>query len=281
MRTVSSVEDMKAFSRQWKKEGKAIGFVPTMGALHAGHLSLVRECRNRSDVTVVSLFVNPKQFGPSEDFTKYPRDLAGDKSLLEKEDVTCLFSPEVGEIFPPGYKTSIEVHSLQDKLCGNSRPGHFRGVATVVLKLINIVLPNMAFFGWKDAQQVIILRRMVEDLNCDTEIIACPLVRDPDGLALSSRNTYLTAEERKAALVLSRSLFEARDFISEGERESTRVKQRIQKIIEKESLARIDYIEIVGEDDLDSLEKMEGNVLIALAVFVGNTRLIDNIRVQL
>ncbi len=281
MRTVSTVEDMKALSRRWRKEGKAIGFVPTMGALHEGHLSLVRECRNRSDVTVVSLFVNPKQFGPSEDYTKYPRDLAGDKSVLEKEDVTCLFSPEVEEIFPPGYKTSIEVHSLQDRLCGNSRPGHFRGVATVVLKLFNIVLPDMAFFGWKDAQQVIILRRMVEDLNCDTEIIACPLVRDPDGLALSSRNAYLTAEERKAALVLSRSLFEARDFISEGERESTRVKQRIRKIIEKESLARIDYIEIVGEDDLDSLEKMKGNVLIALAVFVGNTRLIDNIRVQL
>ena len=281
MKTVSSVEEMMALSRQWRKTGKTIGFVPTMGALHEGHLSLVRECRNRAEVTVVSLFVNPKQFGPSEDFEKYPRDLAGDKSLLEGENVTCLFRPPVEEVFPPGYKTYIEVHSLQDRLCGESRPGHFRGVATVVLKLLHIIRPDVAFFGWKDAQQVILLRRMVEDLNCDTEIVACPLIRESDGLALSSRNAYLTEEERKAALVLSRSLFEADKLISNGEREANRLKRRIREIIEGEPLARIDYIEIVGEDDLGSMERLEGNVLIALAVFIGKTRLIDNIRVQL
>ena len=280
MKVVTSVAGMKALARQWKKEGKSIGFVPTMGYLHKGHLSLVRESKKRADVTVVSIFVNPAQFGPNEDFKKYPRDLEKDSAYLEKGGVDCLFYPDAAEIYPPGYRTYVEVRGLQDRLCGKARPGHFQGVATVVLKLFDIVGPGLAFFGAKDAQQVLIIGKMAADLDLDTEVVTCPLVRDPDGLALSSRNAYLSPEERKAALVLSISLRWAERAISAGERDTAKVIAGIRAAIEAEPLARVDYVEAVDPVDLDPVAEVRGDVLIALAVFVGSTRLIDNVRLH-
>jgi pantoate--beta-alanine ligase len=280
MITVTSVSAMKALCREWKTSGLTIGFVPTMGFLHEGHLNLVRESKKRTAVTAVSIFVNPAQFGPKEDFQKYPRDLARDAALLEKERVDVLFHPEAAEMYPPGYRTYVEVQDLQDRLCGKSRPGHFRGVATVVLKLFHIVEPDMSFFGWKDAQQVIILRKMAADLDLGTEIVACPLVREPDGLAMSSRNAYLSPEERRAALVLSRSLAAAEKLIAAGERDAERLASAIGSLIAAEPLAKLDYIEITDMKELRPLARLEGDVLVALAVFIGTTRLIDNIRVH-
>lgn len=280
MKVVTSVAGMTALARQWRKEGKRIGFVPTMGYLHEGHLSLVRESRKRADVTVVSIFVNPTQFGPNEDFKKYPRDLAKDSAYLEKGGVDCLFYPAAAEIYPPGYRTFIEVHGLQDRLCGRSRPGHFRGVATVVLKLFNIVGPDLAFFGAKDAQQILIIQRMTADLNLDVEVVTCPLVREADGLALSSRNAYLSPEERKAALVLSTSLRGAERAIAAGERDAAEIIAGIRSMIGAEPLARIDYVEAVDPLNLEPVAEIRGDVLIALAVYFGTTRLIDNLRVR-
>jgi pantoate--beta-alanine ligase len=280
MKVITSVAGMKSLARQWKKEGKKVGFVPTMGYLHEGHLSLVRESKKRADITVVSIFVNPAQFGPNEDFKKYPRDLEKDSAYLEKGGVDCLFYPDAAEIYPPGYRTYVEVRGLQDRLCGKSRPGHFQGVATVILKLFDIVGPDLAFFGAKDAQQVLIIEKMAADLDLGTEVVTCPIVRDPDGLALSSRNAYLSSEERKAALVLSRSLRWAERAISAGERDAAKVIAGIRSLIEAEPLARVDYVEAVDPLDLDSVAEIRGDVLIVLAVFVGSTRLIDNIRVR-
>jgi pantoate--beta-alanine ligase len=280
MKVVTGVAGMKALARQWKKEGKSIGFVPTMGYLHEGHLSLVRESKKRADVTVVSIFVNPAQFGPHEDFKKYPRDLEKDSAYLEKGGVDCLFYPGAAEIYPPGYRTYVEVRGLQDRLCGKSRPGHFQGVATVVLKLFDIVGPDLAFFGAKDAQQVLIIGKMAADLDLDTEVVTCPLVREPDGLALSSRNAYLSPEERKAALVLSISLRWAERAVAAGERDAAKVTAGIRAAIEAEPLARVDYVEAVDPVNLEPLAGIRGDVLIALAVFVGSTRLIDNIRLH-
>ena len=276
MRTIATIAGMKAAVAELKAQGRSIGFVPTMGYLHEGHLSLVRECRKRADITVVSIFVNPLQFGPQEDFRRYPRDPERDASLLEKEGVDILFLPEDAEMYPEGCRTSVEVASLQDKLCGRTRPGHFRGVATVVLKLFNIVQPDFAFFGQKDAQQVVVLRRMVEDLNADVEIRARPTVRDPDGLAMSSRNTYLTAEERRAGLVLFRGLGEARRMFEKGERAARPIRERLLNTIAAEPLARVDYVEIVNPSSLEPVERIDGQALVALAVYVGKTRLIDN-----
>jgi pantoate--beta-alanine ligase len=281
MRIVRTVAEMKAIAREWKAQGKSVGFVPTMGYLHEGHLSLVRESRMKTDVTAVSIFVNPAQFGPREDLKAYPRDIARDAKLLDDEGVDALFVPEPEDVYPAGYETWVEVQGLQDKLCGRSRSGHFRGVCTVVLKLFNIVRPDAAFFGWKDAQQVIILKKMARDLNLDVRVEACPMVRDADGLALSSRNSYLSAEERRAALVLSASLREAREMIGAGERDAAAVAARVRATIGREPLARIDYIEVVDGEDLRTLEKIGGNTLIALAVFIGRTRLIDNARITL
>jgi len=280
MIVVKSVAGMKSLARQWKKEGKRVGFVPTMGYLHEGHLSLVRESKKRTDVTVVSIFVNPAQFGPSEDFKKYPRDLEKDSEYLRSGGVDCLFYPDAAEIYPPGYRTYVEVHGLQDRLCGKSRPGHFRGVATVVLKLFNIVRPDLAFFGAKDAQQVLIIERMAADLDLGVEVVTCPLIREPDGLALSSRNAYLTPVERRAALVLSRSLREAERAIRAGERDAARVIAGIRILIGAEPLARVDYIEAVDPLNLEPVAAIRGGVLIVLAVFIGSTRLIDNIRIS-
>jgi pantoate--beta-alanine ligase len=280
MITAATVREMKALSREWKKQGRRIGFVPTMGYLHEGHLSLVRESKRSADVTVVSIFVNPAQFGPQEDFDRYPRDIGRDRALLESEGVDCLFLPEAREMYPPGYRTYVEVHGLQDRLCGRSRPGHFRGVATVVLKLFNIVSPDVAFFGWKDAQQALLLRRMAEDLDLDTRLVMCPIVREADGLAMSSRNSYLSPEERAAALVLSRSLAAAERMIREGERDAGRVVAAVKEMIAREPLARVDYVEIVDEAGLEPVATVRGDVIIALAVYFDRTRLIDNVRLR-
>jgi pantoate--beta-alanine ligase len=276
MRTVTTIAGMKAAGIEAKAKGQTIGLVPTMGYLHEGHLSLVRECLKSADVTVVSIFVNPLQFGPHEDFRRYPRDPEQDAALLEKEGVDILFLPENREMYPEGYRTSVEVAGLQEKLCGRSRPGHFKGVATVVLKLFNIVRPDYAFFGQKDAQQVVILRKMVEDLNADVEIRAMPIIRDPDGLAMSSRNSYLSAEERRAALVLSRSLGQARRMFEKGERAAGPIRERLLRTIASEPLARIDYAEVVDPSSLEPVERIDGAALVALAVYFGKTRLIDN-----
>ncbi len=276
MKVITSIDEMKKAARRLKSQGKTIGFVPTMGFLHLGHLSLVRESCRRADKTVVSIFVNPAQFGPGEDFKDYPRDLKKDSELLEREGVDYLFVPEPGEMYPEGYKTYVEVHELQNRLCGRSRPTHFQGVCTVVLKLFNIVNPDIAFFGQKDAQQAIIVKRMARDLNSDVAVEVLPTVREEDGLALSSRNIYLNQEQRKAALVLSRSLREAEAMVEKGEMNVAAILSRMKEIISKEPQARIDYIEIVDMEELKPLARMEKQALAALAVFLGRARLIDN-----
>ncbi len=278
MRIVRSVAEMKAVSREHRARGERIGLVPTMGFLHEGHLSLVRECRAKSDVTVVSIFVNPAQFGPKEDLGSYPRDLEGDAGRLEKAGVDYVFHPEPSDMYPEGYRTYVAVEELEDRLCGRSRPGHFRGVCTVVLKLFNIVRPDVAFFGWKDAQQVIILKKMAADLDLAVRVEALPLVRDADGLALSSRNSYLSTEERNAALVLSRSLAEARRMVEAGERDANVILGGIRKAVAGEPLARLDYVELVDLANLRPLARLDAEALLAMAVFIGRTRLIDNVR---
>ena len=277
MNIITSVSEMRAAARKLTAEGKSIALVPTMGALHEGHLSLVRAAKKKSVVTVVSIFVNPTQFGPGEDFTAYPRNTSRDSTLLEKERVDILFTPE--EMYPPGYKTYVEVENLEDKLCGCTRPGHFRGVCTVVLKLFEIVRPDLAFFGRKDAQQAIILLRMCRDLNLDVRIELMPIVREPDGLAMSSRNSYLKPEERRAALILFRSLEEARKMIARGENRPEIVLARIKAMIAGEPLARLDYVEAVETDALAPVTKIAEGTLVALAVYIGRTRLIDNVLV--
>jgi len=277
MKTICAPGQMIRVSRGIRAKRKSIGFVPTMGYLHEGHLSLVRESKRKTDTTIVSIFVNPAQFGPSEDFKAYPRDLARDLALLRKEGVDLLFFPDAKDMYPPGYRTYVEVTGLQDKLCGRTRPGHFRGVCTVVLKLFEIVGPDFAYFGQKDAQQVLIIKKMVEDLDLGIKVEALPIIREPDGLALSSRNRYLGPEERRAALVLSRSLGEAKQLISRGEKRTDRIIEKIKAMIGREPLARIDYVEIVDGRELDPVQKIREGTLIALAVFIGKTRLIDNV----
>lgn len=276
MKTITKISQMKAEKSGLKSSGRTIGFVPTMGFLHEGHLSLVRESLRRADVTVVSIFVNPAQFGPEEDFREYPRDLKRDSGILEREGVDYLFVPEPGEMYPEGYRTYVEVFDLQNKLCGRSRPVHFRGVCTVVLKLFNIVSPDISFFGQKDAQQAIILKRMAKELDLDVRIEVLPTVREKDGLALSSRNTCLNPEERKAALVLFKSLKEAQLMVERGERDSAAIVSRMREIISQEPLARVDYLEIVDMEELNPVARIEKEALAALAVFIGKTRLIDN-----
>jgi len=243
---IQTVAGMKAEARRQSAAGRTLGFVPTMGALHEGHLSLVRESRRTAAVTVVSIFINPLQFGGDEDYKKYPRHIERDAALLEKEGVDVLFLPDASEMYPPGFQTTVEVVRLQEYLCGAARPGHFKGVATVVLKLLNIVRPELAFFGQKDAQQAVILQRVVADLNLDVSIRIMPIVREPDGLALSSRNAYLNPGEREAAAILSKSLDEARRAFEGGERRAEAITARIRDIIVGEPRARIEYVETVG-----------------------------------
>jgi len=276
MEIFSKIDDLKKKLKEERKKGKRIGFVPTMGYLHEGHLSLVRQSVKDNDLTVLSIFVNPIQFGPGEDFERYPRDIERDKRLLEKEGVNYLFFPTNEEIYPSGFKTFVEVAELGKKLCGKSRPGHFRGVTTVVLKLFNIVQPDKAYFGQKDAQQAIIIKKMVKDLNLDVEIVVMPIVREEDGLAMSSRNVYLNEEERKNATVLYKSLKEAERMIKEGERDAEKVINRMREIVMSYPKALIDYIEIVDTEELNPVNPIKGKVLIALAVYIGKARLIDN-----
>ncbi len=280
MRVITKISEMKAAVREERAKGKRIGLVPTMGFFHEGHLSLVRESLRKTDCTVVSLFVNPTQFGPQEDFKKYPRDLERDKKMLEELEADLLFVPDEKRMYPEGYKTYVEVKDLQDKLCGRSRPGHFRGVCTVVLKLLEIVRPDEAFFGQKDAQQALIIKKMVRDLDLDVEIGVLPIVREEDGLAMSSRNIYLRREQREAALCLVKSLKEAQHLLDSGERDVSVILGRMRQVIGSEPLARIDYIEIVDLENLEPLDKIEKEALIALAVFIGKVRLIDNMIVQ-
>lgn len=279
MKTITKIDKMRSIVKALKAQGNTIGLVPTMGYLHEGHLSLIRESIKKAESTVVSIFVNPTQFGQTEDFKDYPRDMKRDSEILE-EGVNYLFAPEAEEMYPEGYKTYIEVCDFQDRLCGRSRPGHFRGVCTVVLKLFNIVNPDFSFFGQKDAQQAIILKQMVQDLDLEVKIEVLPIIREEDGLALSSRNAYLNKEERSAALVLSKSLGEAQRMIEKGERDVESIIKRMKEIIKGEPLARIDYIEIVDMDNLNSLTSIGKEALVALAVLIGKVRLIDNVIVH-
>lgn len=280
MRIISSVRAMKSAAARLKAGGRTIGLVPTMGYLHQGHLSLVRASKHACDTTVVSIFVNPAQFGPREDLEAYPRHLARDARLLREEGVDILFHPRPEDMYPSGYNTYVEVHGLQNKLCGLSRPIHFRGVCTVVLKLFHIVRPDRAFFGQKDAQQAVIIRRMVRDLDLDVRVDVRPIVRESDGMALSSRNVYLSPEERRAALVLTRSLKEAKISVESGLRSAPAVLSRIRSRIAAEPLARLDYAAVVDPEDLEPLRVIEDRALIALAVVIGRTRLIDNVTVR-
>ncbi len=287
MEIIKSAEEMQSRAKALRKEGKTIGFVPTMGALHEGHLSLVRRAKEENDITVVSIFVNPTQFGPKEDFNRYPRDLEGDSQKLASLGVDILFYPSVEDIYPEGYRTYVTVEELSDKLCGAFRPGHFRGVATVVTILFNIVMPHRAYFGLKDYQQSVIIRRMVRDLRMDIDIVACPTVREPDGLAMSSRNTYLNEKERKSATVLYRALKEAEKvLLSGGSFQSAR--ERMQETIREEPLVRqLQYASIYDPETLDELsdrdyQKYRGReVLLAVALYLGPARLIDNLIVRL
>ncbi|MDD8026333.1 MAG: pantoate--beta-alanine ligase [Acidobacteriota bacterium] len=276
MRTIISAAEMKAAGQAERAAGRSVGLVPTMGALHDGHLSLVRACRERADVVVVSLFVNPIQFGPNEDFTRYPRDLERDAGLLREAGAHILFAPEAAEMYPAGFRTRVEIEGLQDKLCGASRPGHFRGVCTVVLKLFHLVEPAVAVFGQKDAQQAIILKRMTRDLDLGLVIDVRPIVRETDGLAMSSRNAYLSPKERAAALVLSRALGEVRAAVRQGTLDAAVLKARMASILAAEPLARVDYAAIVDPEGLDPVAEVRAGDLVALAVHIGRTRLIDN-----
>jgi pantoate--beta-alanine ligase len=269
---------MSAARKLRREENRTIGFVPTMGALHEGHLSLIHEARAMCDVVVVSVFVNPAQFGPAEDFSSYPRDLTRDAALLAEYNVDYVFAPAVEEIYPPGFSTYVTVEGISEELEGVSRPGHFRGVTTVVAILLNVVKPDFAFFGQKDAQQAVLIKRMVRDLAFNTEIVVLPIVREESGLAMSSRNNYLDGAQRQAAAVLNQALSKARDAYEEGERSATRLTELVRATIEKEPLARIDYVSVNDAETLTTLEKIDDRpALISLAVFVGKTRLIDNV----
>ncbi len=282
MKTVETIKELRANIKQAKRKGKKIGFVPTMGFLHEGHLSLMRKARLETDVVVASIFVNPTQFGPNEDFEAYPRDMQRDALMTEECGVDYLFTPSVEEIYPENYVTYVDVEGdITRQLCGKNRPGHFRGVTTVVSKLLNIVTPDYAYFGKKDAQQVAVIDKMVRDLNIDVGIVPCPIIRDHDGLALSSRNTYLSSEQRKEAKILSQSLFEAEKLIYQRKLDSKKIKEFLIDRISSAKNAIIDYVEIVNGKNLNQVNEISGGVLIALAVKFGKTRLIDNIGVEL
>ena len=277
---IRSIPRMMKFSLDQKKKGRTIGFVPTMGALHEGHLSLVKKARKENDVVVVSVFVNPAQFGPKEDLKKYPRDIKRDKALLSKEKIDAIFYPSAKAMYSADHETYIYVEGLSQKLCGRSRPGHFRGVATVVLKLFNIVKPDKAYFGMKDFQQQVIIKKMVKDLNLDVNIISMPIIREKDGLAMSSRNKYLNANDRERSAILSRALMRAKDMVKRGEKRSVKVKSLIAGALKNEKNIRIDYISVCDPVTLSDIDVIKGKTAIALAVHVNKTRLIDNTMVS-
>ncbi|MGI6711983.1 MAG: pantoate--beta-alanine ligase [Bacillota bacterium] len=280
MDIINNPEEMQNHAIRWKRKCKRVGLVPTMGYLHQGHLALMQEARKNCDLVIVSIFVNPMQFGQGEDYEVYPRDLAKDAQLAESVGVDVIFAPSTADMYPKNYHTFVDIELLTDHLCGLSRPGHFKGVATVVTKLFNITQPDIAYFGQKDAQQVIVIKRMVADLNMPVDVVCVPTVREEDGLAMSSRNVYLNEEERQQAPVLYRSLKEAQALVEQGERNALIIKNRIKEIISQASLACIDYVEIVDEITVQPVDKLEGKILIALAVRFGQTRLIDNILLE-
>lgn len=277
MEIVKKIYEMKAISSKARENGKIIAFVPTMGYFHEGHLSLMREGRRLGDLLIVSLFVNPTQFGPKEDYQRYPRDLQRDKKMAEEVGVDFLFVPEVEDMYPPDHQTVVRVERVTRGLCGRSRPNHFQGVATVVNMLFNIVMPHIAIFGEKDFQQLVTIRQMVKDLFMDVKIIGMPTVREPDGLAMSSRNTYLSTDERKAASYLYQSLRMAERLIKGGERKAQKIIEEMKNFLLSSPYIRIDYIQICNTQTLEDIDYIEGEVVIALAAYVGQTRLIDNI----
>ncbi len=276
MLEINSIKELRAVISSERSKGKKIGFVPTMGYFHGGHLTLMREAKQHADIVVVSIFINPTQFGPGEDLDKYPRDLERDRRLAIGAGVDILFVPSEAEMYPGGYVTYVEVTGITDVLCGKSRPGHFRGVATVVAKLLNIVSPDVALFGKKDWQQLVVIKKMVSDLNMDVEIAGISTVREADGLAMSSRNKYLAPGEREAALVLSKSLRLAHDMVGYGETDPARLAASLEKIIGAEKLVKLEYLDVCDPDSLAPVDKIETDTLIAVAAWVGSTRLIDN-----
>jgi len=280
MEKAETISDLRRFIKSARGSGKTIGLVPTMGYLHEGHLALVRAARQVVDFVVVSIFVNPAQFGPGEDFERYPRDLKRDETLLFEQETDLLFYPQVDEMYPLGYQTYVEVRGGSDLLCGAFRPGHFVGVATVVLKLFNQVQPARAFFGEKDAQQLLVIKKMVKDLDLDMEVIGVPTVREADGLAMSSRNVYLSEVERAAAPVVYRGLSRGRTLIEKGEKDPQKVRAEILNELSREPLIKLQYLELVSQEDFQPLSKIKGPVLAALAAFLGKTRLIDNFMLE-
>lgn len=276
MKIAATVAEVRAQVKEWKKAGDSVGFVPTMGYLHEGHASLIQAARKGNDRVVVSIFVNPMQFGPTEDLASYPRDLEKDSALCESLGVDLIFHPEPEEMYHPGFSSYVDMSVLTEELCGLSRPVHFRGVCTVVSKLFHIVQPDRAYFGQKDAQQLAVIRHMVDDLNMDVEIVGCPIIREEDGLAKSSRNTYLSPEERKAALVLSRSIALGRKLVEQGETDAGKIVSAMKECIEAEPLARIDYVKAVDGLTMQQIAAVQKPMLVAIAVYIGKTRLIDN-----
>lgn len=276
MRIAETVNEVREQVKKWRREGLSVGLVPTMGYLHEGHKSLIDKAVEQNDRVVVSVFVNPIQFGPSEDLASYPRDLQRDAALCEEAGASLVFHPADEEMYFDDFCTYVDMDDLTKGLCGKTRPTHFRGVCTVVSKLFNIVAPDRAYFGQKDAQQLAVIRRMVRDLNFDLEIVGCPIVREADGLAKSSRNTYLSEAERKAAVILHKGLTEGENLLKSGETDVAKIADAIKGIIESEPLAKIDYVEIVDWNTLKPIEKVQGEVLVAVAVYIGKTRLIDN-----
>lgn len=275
MKIVETVKEVREQVKEWKKQGLSVGFVPTMGYLHEGHKSLMDAARKGNDKVVVSIFVNPMQFGPTEDLATYPRDLDHDAALCESAGVDLIFHPEAEEMYEKDFCSFVDMTGLTEGLCGKTRPIHFRGVCTVVNKLFNIVTPDHAYFGQKDGQQLAVIKRMVRDLNMDIEIIGCPIVREEDGLAKSSRNTYLSPEERKAALILSKTVALGKE-LAKTEKDANKVVEAMKKNIETEPMAKIDYVEAVDALSMEPVEKLEGTCMLAMAVYIGKTRLIDN-----
>lgn len=277
MKIIRTVREMHAYSEEVRTSGKTLSLVPTMGFLHEGHLSLMREAKKRSDVLVVSIFVNPIQFGPGEDYEAYPRNFDRDREMVETVGTDCIYAPEVSEMYPEGYQTTVQVDRVTQNLCGIARPTHFNGVTTVVTKLFNAVKPHTAIFGEKDFQQLMVIRRMVLDLNMDIAVIGMPIVRETDGLAMSSRNKYLTPAERTAALRLSQSLFEAKEMVLAGEKNADTLIDHVRRSIESTGMGRIDYVKICDTVTLEDCDKIDGGAVMALAVHFGKARLIDNI----
>ena len=280
MEITGKISEVREQVKEWRRQGLSVGLVPTMGYLHEGHKSLITRAVAENDRVVVSVFVNPMQFGPTEDLESYPRDMDRDATLCEEAGASLIFHPEPSEMYHEDFSSFVDMNTLTGGLCGKTRPIHFRGVCTVVSKLFNIVVPDRAYFGQKDAQQLAVIRHMVSDLNFGIEIVGCPIIREEDGLAKSSRNTYLNEEERKAALILNKALTEGRKLVESGEKDAAAVRKVITDKINTEPLAKIDYVEVVDWNTLETVEKIDGPILTAIAVYIGKTRLIDNFIVE-